>query len=424
MLEKNDEETSFTVLEEWRSVRVKAPAVLIMKEKDSYVRIFHKNYARFISPKPEPEKLNFDTEQIIAICWAAKRSTGYGISATSVTGDKTETIVTVKTHVAKGFAGQMITYPAVVLKVKRTESIKIIVTGERIPPGRGQDFFSVKKDEVEVIIAEAYKERSPYFEFSRLDNSKVTPEVLKGRVVVLYFWSTWCGPCLEMFPVIEQLYQKYKNVANIFLFAVYCHAKQDYLGDSLEKAREYVSKNGYEIPFALDFTPECGGLPRVVVIDKSGYIRVTGILPNEELIKYIDALLKDTNIEDAYQRPDTKIEKRYASRDCAKKISAGVWRAFEESPNDKISVAIDLVDQADSTASTEAIIALSRRTQPPVLEKITHLRQGGHTGMGRGLVISNSVLVDADITAILELAAMSEVKTISSLEASKHPVCL
>jgi peroxiredoxin len=48
---------------------------------------------------------------------------------------------------------------------------------------------------------------APAFELERLDGGRVSLESLRGRVVLLNFWATWCPPCEEEMPAMERLHQ-------------------------------------------------------------------------------------------------------------------------------------------------------------------------------------------------------------------------
>jgi len=49
------------------------------------------------------------------------------------------------------------------------------------------------------------------FELIAVDGRKVKLSDLKGKVVMIDFWATWCGPCLQSIPTLTKVYEKYKN---------------------------------------------------------------------------------------------------------------------------------------------------------------------------------------------------------------------
>ena len=52
---------------------------------------------------------------------------------------------------------------------------------------------------------------APDFTLKDLNGNRVGLSDFKGKVVVLNFWATWCGPCREEIPHMDALYQKYKD---------------------------------------------------------------------------------------------------------------------------------------------------------------------------------------------------------------------
>ena len=134
----------YSVLKDWYEARVKEPAIVVLKDEAAYTKLFNESFAAFRFPKPVAEKVDFKVKQVVAVCWGGKGSTGYNISVVSVTGNPKETTITVKTTAPKGLANPAETYPALVLEMLRTESVKVVVTGDRLPTG-WSDFTDLKR---------------------------------------------------------------------------------------------------------------------------------------------------------------------------------------------------------------------------------------------------------------------------------------
>ena len=106
------------------------------------------------------------------------------------------------------------------------------------------------------------------FSFYTADGKVVSTDALKGKVVFINFWATWCPPCQAEMPSLQALHQKFQNDDRIvFLFI----SEDEDLGkatqylQSLQTTFPLLTRAG-EVPEAL-FS---GTLPTTVVLDKKG----------------------------------------------------------------------------------------------------------------------------------------------------------
>jgi peroxiredoxin len=95
---------------------------------------------------------------------------------------------------------------------------------------------------------------------------------LKGKVVFLNLWATWCGPCREEMPSMETLYDEFKGNKDFVMLAV----SEDTKGKAA--VLPYVQKNGYHFKILLDPENKVGdsygvsGVPETFIIDRNGRI--------------------------------------------------------------------------------------------------------------------------------------------------------
>jgi peroxiredoxin len=93
----------------------------------------------------------------------------------------------------------------------------------------------------------------------------------RGRVVMVNFWATWCGPCREEMPQLNRLYERYK-AAGFVLLGVN-------VDDDSKKAADVAAKLGVTFPVLLDSDKivsklyDLNTMPSTVIIDRSGKVR-------------------------------------------------------------------------------------------------------------------------------------------------------
>lgn len=114
------------------------------------------------------------------------------------------------------------------------------------------------------------------FTLQTLDGSKLALSSLKGKVVFLSFWATWCGPCKQELPSIQALYDKMSSKGFVVLAVD--------LGEGKAKVAQFVKHYGLTFPVLLDGDASVGSaygassIPTNYLIDRSGQIiaRVVG----------------------------------------------------------------------------------------------------------------------------------------------------
>ena len=115
-------------------------------------------------------------------------------------------------------------------------------------------------------------QQMPAFSFTTLDGKRTSIEELKGKVVYINFWATWCPPCLAEMPRMErEVWQKFKTSPDFFMVAIAREQTEDEIAP-------FMKENRLTFPVAPDPEREVfklfgdGGIPRSYVVGRDGRI--------------------------------------------------------------------------------------------------------------------------------------------------------
>lgn len=131
-------------------------------------------------------------------------------------------------------------------------------------------FYQPKLEEA---IAPKEVSSSLYFEMLDADGNSVELSDLKGKVVFINFWATWCPPCIAEMPSIQKMYDKVRDDEEIVVLTVEVQGAK-------EKAMKFMERKNMDLPVVYPNTaiPEeifQGSLPTTVIFDKDGNIAHT-----------------------------------------------------------------------------------------------------------------------------------------------------
>jgi len=114
---------------------------------------------------------------------------------------------------------------------------------------------------------------APDFDLERLNGERLRLSDLRGQVVVVNLWATWCPPCRAEMPALQQLYEAHRDEGLVVV------AVNATVQDSATAAGAFVAERGLTFPVLLDPQGEASrayalqAMPSTFVVDRQGVIR-------------------------------------------------------------------------------------------------------------------------------------------------------
>lgn len=134
------------------------------------------------------------------------------------------------------------------------------------------------------------------FEVTDINNNKISLSDLKGSVLFVNFWATWCGSCVEELPNVQRLFRSLSGNSSFKMITILYK-------DNGQRALGYMQQNGYTFPVYLNPDDSAAkifgitGVPETFIIDKKGILRDKVLGPAEwdspQAISSFQALTKE-----------------------------------------------------------------------------------------------------------------------------------
>lgn len=130
---------------------------------------------------------------------------------------------------------------------------------------------------------------APDFTLKSFAGNNLRLEEMRGKVVFINFWASWCGPCRQEMPILNQIGKRYAPLG-LVMWGVN-------VDTDLVKARQTARETGVTFPLLSDKTQKVShdysvaGMPFTVIVDRDGVVRYVhrGYSPGDER-QYIDRI--------------------------------------------------------------------------------------------------------------------------------------
>jgi thiol-disulfide isomerase/thioredoxin len=155
---------------------------------------------------------------------------------------------------------------------------------------------SAKSKNLEELKSRLINKPAPDFTLTDLQGKEVKLSDFKGKIVIVDFWATWCGPCKASFPYMKKVIEKYASNKNIEFVFIDTFERVE---NPAENAAKFIKENNYPFHVLLDKESVVAkaygvqGIPSKVFIDKNGNQRLFAPGFNESnIIEEIETMIE------------------------------------------------------------------------------------------------------------------------------------
>lgn len=133
---------------------------------------------------------------------------------------------------------------------------------------------------------------APDFRLENIDGQSISLSGPRGSPVLINFWATWCPPCRDEMPYLQQVYEEWSDKGLVVLAIN--------IGESPSEVKKFLQTHNLSLPVLLDTEENAArkynitGIPTTFFIDSDGIIqqKIIGAFPNKEAIeKYLNSIM-------------------------------------------------------------------------------------------------------------------------------------
>ena len=112
------------------------------------------------------------------------------------------------------------------------------------------------------------------FELARLDGEMINSADFEGKIAVLHFWGTWCGPCVVELPEYQEFDERYREDPEVHVFSI----SNDETNEIIE---DFLAKNNYDFTVLVDdgYSERASvrAWPTTWFVDRNGYVQFEAV---------------------------------------------------------------------------------------------------------------------------------------------------